>query len=71
MRHLHCGGGKRHHSGLYAQSKDGLVWDKPELDSGITYLAGTVPLRRRTATFQTKMSSLKGITVLLLYQLIL
>ena len=41
MRYLHCGGGKRHHSGLYAESKDGITWDKTTVDSGITYLAGT------------------------------
>ena len=40
---LHCGGGKRHHSGLYAESKDGLAWDKTSLDSGVTWKEGTVP----------------------------
>ena len=39
-RYLHCGGGKRHHSGLYAHSSDGLTWEKPALDSGVTYKAG-------------------------------
>jgi hypothetical protein len=39
-RYLHCGGGKRHHSGLYAQSADGLTWEKPALDSGVTYKEG-------------------------------
>ena len=28
MRYLHCGGGKRHHGGLYAESADGLRWTK-------------------------------------------
>jgi len=40
-RYLHCGGGKRHHGGLYAESADGLTWEKPRLDSGVTYLEGT------------------------------
>ena len=39
-RYMHCGGGKRHHSGLYAHSSDGLTWEKPALDSGVTYKAG-------------------------------
>ena len=39
-RYLHCGGGKRHHGGLYAESNDGINWVKPELDSGVTYLEG-------------------------------
>eukprot|EP01043_Picozoa_sp_COSAG02_P019634 COSAG02_NODE_953_length_15689_cov_112.180564_5_plen_342_part_00 len=39
-RYLHCGGGKRHHSGLYAQSSDGLTWEKTLLDSGVTYKEG-------------------------------
>ena len=41
MRYLHCGGGKRHHGGLYAESADGISWVKPELDSGVTYKDGT------------------------------
>ena len=40
-RYLHCGGGKRHHGGLYAESKDGITWDKPDIDSGVTFLNGT------------------------------
>ena len=39
-RWVDCGGGGRWYGMLYANSSDGIKWDKPSQDNGICYVAG-------------------------------